>query len=281
MRVNPRRCGIARGRRATGGAAAGRAPGRCPGTRPPAGRCSAGGRTGRARWRGRSCTRRPSPPAHRGRPRGRGRAWPVTLAGRPLAGGERLPRGGRRRSPRPGGAAAAGRADVERRQRLYRLGELAWPDPAPDGTRPASPRDADAPAGWPTGSPPSRDEVARHRQAARTSRPPRATSSATAASRCGRPAARRSRSPWFTRPVAGMLRVGPVYTPPGLRGRGYASAATAAASLRACSRRGPRRSCCYTDLANPVSNSIYQRIGYRPVEDRVVLAFSGRLVTDR
>ena len=29
-----------------------------------------------------------------------------------------------------------------------------------------------------------------------------------------------------------------------------------------------------TDLANPVSNSIYQRIGYRPVEDRVVLAFS-------
>jgi predicted GNAT family acetyltransferase len=29
----------------------------------------------------------------------------------------------------------------------------------------------------------------------------------------------------------------------------------------------------YTDLANPTSNSIYQRIGYRPVEDRVVLAF--------
>jgi predicted GNAT family acetyltransferase len=32
----------------------------------------------------------------------------------------------------------------------------------------------------------------------------------------------------------------------------------------------------YTDLANPVSNSIYQRIGYRDVEDRVVLSFSGR-----
>jgi len=31
----------------------------------------------------------------------------------------------------------------------------------------------------------------------------------------------------------------------------------------------------YTDLANPTSNSIYQRIGYRAVEDRVVLAFSG------
>jgi predicted GNAT family acetyltransferase len=29
----------------------------------------------------------------------------------------------------------------------------------------------------------------------------------------------------------------------------------------------------YTDLANPVSNSIYLRIGYRAVGDRVVLAF--------
>jgi predicted GNAT family acetyltransferase len=29
----------------------------------------------------------------------------------------------------------------------------------------------------------------------------------------------------------------------------------------------------FTDLASPVSNSIYQHIGYRPVEDRVVLAF--------
>ena len=29
----------------------------------------------------------------------------------------------------------------------------------------------------------------------------------------------------------------------------------------------------HTDLANPVSNSVYQRIGYRPVGDRVMLAF--------
>ncbi len=28
-----------------------------------------------------------------------------------------------------------------------------------------------------------------------------------------------------------------------------------------------------TDLANPTSNALYQRLGYRPVEDRVVLAF--------
>ena len=77
-----------------------------------------------------------------------------------------------------------------------------------------------------------------------------------------------------TRQVAGMVRIGPVYTPPEARGRGYASAATAAVAAAPRSRRARRRSLLYTDLANPVSNSIYQRIGYRPVEDRVVLAFS-------
>jgi predicted GNAT family acetyltransferase len=78
----------------------------------------------------------------------------------------------------------------------------------------------------------------------------------------------------ITRQVAGMVRVGPVYTPPERRGRGYGTAATAAVSERAL-RAGAEEVLLYTDLANPVSNSIYQRIGYRPVEDRLVLAFSG------
>ena len=60
-------------------------------------------------------------------------------------------------------------------------------------------------------------------------------------------------------------RVGPVYTPPELRGRGYASALTAALTEQLLERR---RFCfLFTDLANPTSNSIYQRIGYRPVTD--------------
>jgi len=29
----------------------------------------------------------------------------------------------------------------------------------------------------------------------------------------------------------------------------------------------------YTDLANPTSNALYRRLGYRPVEDRILLAF--------
>ena len=60
--------------------------------------------------------------------------------------------------------------------------------------------------------------------------------------------------------------VGPVYTPQENRGRGYASAATAALSARLL-ESGRAFCCLYTDLDNPTSNRIYQRIGYRPVVD--------------
>jgi uncharacterized protein len=62
------------------------------------------------------------------------------------------------------------------------------------------------------------------------------------------------------------IRIGPVYTPPERRGRGYASAVTAAITQRLLD--GGLRFCfLFTDLANPTSNSIYQRIGYEPVSD--------------
>ena len=66
-------------------------------------------------------------------------------------------------------------------------------------------------------------------------------------------------------PSAGT-RIGLVYTPPELRRRGYASACVAALSARTL-QRGQRYCYLYADLANPISNSIYQRIGYRPVAD--------------
>jgi hypothetical protein len=61
-------------------------------------------------------------------------------------------------------------------------------------------------------------------------------------------------------------RIAGVYTPPELRGRGYASNLVAHASQHMLNQnKGP---CCLnTDLSNPTSNSIYQRIGYRPVCD--------------
>ena len=73
--------------------------------------------------------------------------------------------------------------------------------------------------------------------------------------------------------VAGMGRVGPVYTPPELRGRGYAAGATIAVT-RALLDRGADEVLLFTDLANPVSNRLYQRLGYRPVTDRARLDFS-------
>lgn len=62
------------------------------------------------------------------------------------------------------------------------------------------------------------------------------------------------------------VRIGYVYTPREWRGRGYASACTAAVSQRALDA-GYRFCFLYTDLANPTSNAIYQRLGYTPVAD--------------
>ncbi|MGQ0841428.1 GNAT family N-acetyltransferase [Actinokineospora sp.] len=87
----------------------------------------------------------------------------------------------------------------------------------------------------------------------------------------GRPVAQATASP----PLTGMSRIGPVYTPPEFRGRGYGSAATAAAARWALDH-GARDVLLFTDLSNPVSNSIYQRIGFRPVLDAVEYGFAAR-----
>lgn len=75
----------------------------------------------------------------------------------------------------------------------------------------------------------------------------------------------------WTVPASGVVRVGPVYTPREHRGHGYGSAATAAATAAILATGA--QACLFTDLSNPTSNSIYQKIGYRPVTDCVELAF--------
>jgi predicted GNAT family acetyltransferase len=77
----------------------------------------------------------------------------------------------------------------------------------------------------------------------------------------------------LTRIAVGQVRVGPVYTPPGLRGRGYAGAVTAEAS-RAALAAGATEVVLFTHLANPTSNALYQRIGYLPVADFAAYDFS-------
>lgn len=69
-----------------------------------------------------------------------------------------------------------------------------------------------------------------------------------------------------TGPTPNGIRVGPVYTPPGDRGHGFASAVTAAAS-QAQLDQGRRFVFLFADLANATSNRIYQAIGYEPVID--------------
>ncbi len=63
-----------------------------------------------------------------------------------------------------------------------------------------------------------------------------------------------------------------VYTPPELRGRGYATSTVAALSQHLLNS-GCKFCSLFADLANPVSNSIYQRIGYRPVGDFAAYLF--------
>ena len=58
--------------------------------------------------------------------------------------------------------------------------------------------------------------------------------------------------------------IGFVYSPPALRGRGYAGSVTAAIVDRIFAM-GKTMACLYTDLRNPYSNRCYAKIGFRPV----------------
>ncbi|WP_344181946.1 GNAT family N-acetyltransferase [Kribbella lupini] len=67
--------------------------------------------------------------------------------------------------------------------------------------------------------------------------------------------------------VFGASRIGSVYTPPEERGNGYAGALTAHVTREILDAGD--QACLFTDLANPTSNKIYARIGYRKVVDFV------------
>ena len=73
-------------------------------------------------------------------------------------------------------------------------------------------------------------------------------------------------------PTPNGARIGPIYTPPDQRRRGYGSALTADLTQLQLDR-GRRFCFLFTDLANPTSNSIYQQIGYQPVSDSDQWAF--------
>jgi predicted GNAT family acetyltransferase len=73
--------------------------------------------------------------------------------------------------------------------------------------------------------------------------------------------------------LLGMSRIGPVYTPPEERGHGYGAAVTAE-GVRQARRDGARDVVLFADVANPVANRIYRRLGFVPVHEHVQYAFS-------
>jgi uncharacterized protein len=69
------------------------------------------------------------------------------------------------------------------------------------------------------------------------------------------------------------MSVGGVYTPPELRGKGYATSCVAELS-RLILQSGKMFCTLYTDMANPTSNTIYKKIGYVEIADSAQHEFS-------
>jgi GNAT superfamily N-acetyltransferase len=88
---------------------------------------------------------------------------------------------------------------------------------------------------------------------------------------CGTPVALAG----WSREVEGARRIGPVYTVEQHRRHGYGAAVTAVACRRALDS-GTRQLLLYADIDNPTSNTLYQRLGFEPVEDRTTLRFKSR-----
>jgi predicted GNAT family acetyltransferase len=67
-------------------------------------------------------------------------------------------------------------------------------------------------------------------------------------------------------PTPNGIRISYVFTPMHLRERGYGTAVVAGLTQHLLDQ-GRKLCFLFTDLQNPTSNSIYQRIGYQPVRD--------------
>ncbi|MFF2201478.1 GNAT family N-acetyltransferase [Streptomyces sp. NPDC058145] len=162
---------------------------------------------------------------------------------------------------------------LAQRQRLYELVELSTPQPPPEGrARVAGPADRDLLRRWydefkdavgqsaGQGAGPWADARIAHGGLTLWETPD------------GTPVSMAGATP----ETAGQVRVAPVYTPAHLRGHGYAGAVTAEVSRTAVTA-GVAHVLLFTDLANPTSNGLYQRIGYRGVADFAVWGFGGRI----
>ncbi|MFC4065661.1 GNAT family N-acetyltransferase [Actinoplanes subglobosus] len=165
-------------------------------------------------------------------------------------------------------AQAGGTARPGRETRLFELERLTPPDPLPPGmARLATPSDRPLLIDWFRGfhdsigdSPENLDRIVDDRMA---------HGGVALWELDGTPVSMAV----YTRPESGMVRVQYVWTPPEHRRQGFGGAATTAATRNALDA-GATDVVLFTDLANPTSNALYPRLGYRPIEDRAVVEFS-------
>lgn len=157
---------------------------------------------------------------------------------------------------------------VQRRTRLWQLGELQPPDPSPPGAaRLARNADRSLLIDWVTAF--GREVKQAETDIEQTVGDRLGYGGFTLWETAGQPVSLAG----LSRPVAGHVRVGPVYTPPQFRGCGFAAAVATAVS-RAALAAGARPLVLFTDLSNPASNDLFERLGYEPLADYADIAFS-------
>lgn len=168
-----------------------------------------------------------------------------------------------------------GRVTVAVRTRLHRLDQLIPPAPVPGRLRPARADEAGIVAEWVGAFGREADKQAGRTHGVSAHEPPGPVWLSRQIS---------DRRAWFwvadndtpvhltgvNPPAFGVARIGPVYTPPHQRGRGWARSAVAEVSRRI--QAAGAQACLFTDAANPTSNRLYEALGYRPVADMVNLS---------
>ncbi|MGW5666957.1 GNAT family N-acetyltransferase [Micromonospora sp. NPDC003776] len=173
---------------------------------------------------------------------------------------------------------SGGRVEVAQHTRLHELGELIPPSPVPGHLAVATEDDLELATEWFAAFMGDADEQAGRPRGASAHEVPDRTDMLRRI-RLGRvwfwldEAGRRVHLTAANPPAFGVARVGPVYTPPAERGRGWASNAVAEVSRRILAEGA--RACLFTDQANPTSNKIYAALGYRPVVDMANLVIVG------
>lgn len=163
------------------------------------------------------------------------------------------------------------RSEIKMRQALYRLDSVRMPPEAPGQMRPVTPADRDLVAAWISAFEAeamgeSLDEAAGKRTFDNWMKSERRLwlweDAGQSVCLIGTMAY-----------VAGGARLGPVYTPPQHRQKGYATRMVAEVSQLLLTQFGRKFCVLYTDLDFPTSNKIYMKVGYQRIMDAQLLHF--------